>query len=78
MSKRKYNQIIGKLRSIDCAGTHVEKIGYSNSLVEGDPINYIDEHGNIIETGEIFHITDYVEDNPNAKIVNNKYVVEWI
>lgn len=44
----------------------------------GEPIIYIDENENVIETGEKIHTTDDDEFNPDATIVNNKYILIWI
>ena len=79
MGKRKYDRIIGLLTNINCSGTHYKKLGYTDILADiGEPIIYIDENGNKVDTGEKVHTTDYDNPVPEATVVNNKYVLIWI
>ena len=79
MGKRRYDRIIGLLTMVNCSGTHYKKLGYTDMMADiGEPIIYIDEKENKVDTGEKVHMTDYDAFNPDATIVNNKYVLIWI
>lgn len=74
-----YERIIGRLTSINCSGSHYEKLGFTNMVAEKEePIIYMDEEGRKIETGEKVTTMDYDEANSDAIIVNNKYILIWI
>ena len=78
MGKRKYDRIIGIVTSINCSGTHYRKIGYTDILGNiGETITYIDDDGKEVDTGEKIYTKDYVEDNSDATILNNKYILIW-
>ena len=73
------SRLLGRLTSIDCAGSHYDRLGITDMVVkEGEVIVYIDQEGRRIETGEEVTKKDYDESNSDAIILNNKYILIWI
>lgn len=75
MGKR-YNSIIRKITKIDCMGFHSDLLGFTNMNAKiGEPIVYVTEDGEDVDTEQKVETLDYDEFDPDAKIVNDKYIV---
>lgn len=75
MGKR-YNNIIRKITKIDCMGFHSDFLGFTNMNAKiGESIVYVTEDGEDVDTEQKVETLDYDEFDPDAKIINDKYIV---